>query len=196
LLERLEAGLLELEEEHPVELTLTGTDVVARRNINRMIQGFSGGLLLSALLIFGAIALEFRSLRLGLISILPNILPQVFVGALLVVLGRPLQMIGAVLFTLLLGLAVDDTIHFLARYRREREATDDVRQAVCRAGAAVGLAVVTSTVVLVAGYSILLASAVPTNRLFALLMSAGLGAALVGDLVILPALLVWLDRRR
>ena len=196
MIARIDDGLVAIEAEHPeLKLRLTGTDVVARRNINRMITDLARGLAVAAFLIFGIIALEFRSLRLGLLSLLPNVFPLAAVGALLVVLGYPLQIASAVLFTVLLGLAVDDTIHFLVRYRQERKEGEDVRLALRRTGIAVGTAVMTTTIVLVAGYSVVFTSSVPTNRLFATLISVGLAAALVGDLLILPALLAWFRRR-
>ncbi|MEM7306836.1 MAG: efflux RND transporter permease subunit [Planctomycetota bacterium] len=195
LIERIEAGLADIEERSPgVELSLTGTDVVARRNVNRMISDLARGLAVAALVIFGVIALEFRSLRLGLLSLLPNVFPLAVVGGLLVATGRPLQMVSAVLFTVLLGIAVDDTIHLLSRYRREVAEDGDVRAALRRTGASVGAAILTTTVVLVAGYSVVFLSSVPTNHLFAALICVGLCAAFVGDLLLLPALLAWWRR--
>jgi hypothetical protein len=197
LFARLEEGLAGVKARHPgLRLSMTGTDVVARRTVNRMILDLAGGLGMAAVLIFAVIALEFRSLRLGLLSLLPNVFPLAFVGAVLVALDRPLQVVSAVLFTVLLGLAVDDTIHMLARFRFERLAGADPRTAACRAGTAVGAAIVTTSIVLIVGYSVVFVSDVPTNRLFAALLCIGLGAALVGDLVLLPALLTWRGRGR
>jgi hypothetical protein len=188
----VESGLAAVRVRHPeLALSLTGTDVVARRTVNRMIRDLAGGLGVAALLIFGVIALEFRSLRMGLVSLVPNVFPLAFVGATLAVLGRPLQIVTAVLFTVLLGLAVDDTIHMLARFRFERERGADPRTAAARAGAAVGAAITATSLVLIAGYSVVFLSEVPTNRLFAALLSLGLVAAWIGDLVLLPALLAW-----
>ncbi len=196
LVEGLERDLAAVEERHPdVRVYLTGTDVVARRNVNRMIVDLARGLGIAALIIFGVIAVEFRSLRLGLISLLPNVFPLALVGALVVWIGRSLQMVTAVLFTVLLGLAVDDTIHFLSRYRLELAAGDGARAALRRAFLKVGSAVGVTTIVLVAGYSIVVFSQVPTNRLFALLISVGLLGALLGDLIFLPALLAWFRGR-
>jgi len=188
----IESGLERVRERHPdLELSLTGTDVVARRTVNRMILDLAGGLLIAALLIFGVISAEFRSLRMGLLSLLPNVFPLAFVGAALALVGMPMQVVTAVLFTVLLGIAVDDTIHMLARYRIERDRGADQRTAARRAGTTVGAAITATTLVLVAGYSVVLVSDVPTNRLFAVLLCIGLGAALIGDLVLLPALLAW-----
>jgi len=167
---------------------LTGTDPVAREHLNRMILDLARSLAFATVVIFGLIAMEFRSLRLGLISLLPNLFPLVFVAALLVLTGKTLQMSSAMLFSVLLGLAVDDTIHVLARYRRARAAgsPDPVRAAMAKAGRGI----VCTTWILGVGFGVIAWSAVPTTQLFAVLTVVGLMAALLGDLVLLPALLV------
>ena len=171
-----------------VDLHLTGTDFVARSQINRMIVDLATSLGLAVLVIFGVLALEFRSLGLGLLSLLPNLFPLAVVAAALVLAGQPLQMSSAVLFTILLGLAVDDTIHLLARYRREGGRAGG-QAAIVRASAAVGEAIGFTTLVLFAGFGVVVFSAIPTNQVFAVMTCLGLLAALVGDLVLLPALL-------
>ncbi len=191
----MELALERIESRFPAfELYLTGTDLIARTYINRMIGDLARSLGFAAVLIFCVIALEFRSIRLGLLSLLPNVFPLAVIGALLVVAGLPLQMGTAVLFTVLLGLAVDDTIHFLARHRREQRAgsAEPLRTAFF----SVGRAIVLTTVVLSVGVSVVLTSSVPTNRLFGALHLVGLAAALVGDLVLLPALLATFPGRR
>jgi predicted RND superfamily exporter protein len=189
LARRIEDGLDAIETRSSgVELTLTGTDVVARANINRMIDDLAKSLAFAAIVIFGVIAFEFRSLRLGLVSLVPNLFPLGLVGGALFLSGHPLQLASAVLFTVLLGLAVDDTIHFLARYRRE--GTGPPRERVERAFLAVGRAIVVTTIVLSVGFATVALSEIPTNRAFALLSCLGLSGALIGDLVFLPALIL------
>jgi len=189
-------GLAKLGQQHPgVGFQLTGTDVVARASVNGMISDLAVSLAFAALLIFGVISLEFRSLRLGLISLLPNLFPLALVGGVLYALGRPLQMSSAVLFTVLLGLAVDDTIHFLSRYRRELHSSPNVEHAVRSAFFSVGRAIVITTLVLMLGFGCLAFSAIPLNQLFAGLACLGLAGALLGDLLLLPALLVLFEKK-
>lgn len=197
LFERLQAGLLELQGRHPrLQLHLTGTDYVARTNVNGMIRDLATSLAFAALLIFAVIALEFRSLRLGLISLLPNLFPLALVGGALQLLGYPLQMSSAVLFTVLLGLAVDDTIHFLSRYRRDCAELGDVRAALKHAFYSVGRAIMITTAVLMLGFGTLAFSSIPLNQLFAGMACLGLAGALLGDLFFLPAMLFLFDRKR
>jgi predicted RND superfamily exporter protein len=195
--DQLTATLSGMSAQHPgFRFHLTGTDVVARRNVNTMITDLALGLLFATVVIVGVIALEFRSVRLGVASLLPNVFPLAVVGATLAVTGRTMQVISAVLFTILLGLAVDDTIHFMARWRRELEVDGDPRAAAIRASHVVGRAILSTTAVLGCGWGAVVFSSVPTNRLFAVLIVIGLGGALVGDLILLPAMLSLFKVRR
>lgn len=198
LFDQLSAELLQLESEHPgFKLTLTGTGYMARRNVTLMVQDFASGLFYAALIIFGVISIAFRSLRMGLISILPNAFPLFVSAAFLAVCGIELQVSSAIAFSVLLGLAVDDTIHLIARYKRERETCDDPTEAMVRAVLGVGRALAITTAILLAGFGVLAFSAIPTTRLFAGVCCIGMIAALVGDLLFLPAMIVaWTEKRR
>lgn len=194
---RVRSAFSEIEQAYPgVTLKLTGSVVVASQNIDRMIVDLTKSLALAAVVIFGAMSIAFRSLRLGLISIVPNLFPLALTAALLVTFGVRLQLASVIVFSICLGIAVDDTIHFINRYLRERGAGHDVREAIRRAFVAVGSALVTTTVVLLTGFGSVLISEIPTSRLFAWMTCAAVLAALVGDLVILPALLVLFEPKQ
>ena len=193
----IQAGLAELGERHPdVELYLSGTDFVARSNVNRMIVGLARSLGVAAVLILLVIALEYRSWFLGLVSLVPNLFPLVLVAGVLALAGVPLQMGSAVLFSVLLGLAVDDTIHFLSRLRRERRKGIEHLAALRSTFLTVGKAIAITTVILMAGFGVVVFSEVPTNRLFAVLLVTGLLGALLGDLILLPAMVAWWGKGR
>lgn len=196
MVDALRAELVAVEAAHPgVHLALTGTGVVADENLNRMIGDLARGLGLAAVVIFGVMTLALRSIRLGLVSVVPNVLPLAAVGASLVIAGVPLQMSSAIVFTICLGIAVDDTIHVLVRFQRERATGGgDPREAVRRTMRAVAPALVITTAVLVAGFGCLLVADIPTFRSFGALGVLGFLVAIVGDLVFLPALLVRTSR--
>ncbi|MDA7978812.1 MAG: efflux RND transporter permease subunit [Pirellulales bacterium] len=172
-----------------VTVRMTGTPILAARNINQMVVDLATSLTLAAIVIFGVITVAFRSLKLGLLSLVPNSFPLVLTAAMLVVFSQPLQLASVIVFTICLGLAVDDTIHYLNRFRRELSQSNDVPAALRRASHSVGAALVTSTLVLLAGFGSVIFSEIPTSRLFASLACTAMGAALLGDLVFLPALL-------
>ena len=93
-------------------------------------------------------------------------------------------------FTVCLGIAVDDTIHFLARYREKQSVGVDRRQAIRRSFIGVGTALIMTTMVLIIGFSTVLLSDSRDHRIFAIMGILTIGSALFADLVFLPAL--WL----
>jgi predicted RND superfamily exporter protein len=132
----------------------------------------------------------FRSLSTGLFATPPNLFP------ILVVLGfmgwteMPLNASTVMIATLALGIAVDDTIHFLQHYRSRLRAHGDIERSVRETFRTKGPAIVTTSVVISFGFGVLAVSAfVPTHD-FGLLIVAAMAAALVGDLLVLPALLL------
>jgi predicted RND superfamily exporter protein len=154
----------------------------------------------SILFAFAAIllimAFLFRSAAIPLLMLLPNLLPLLAGYAMLAVVGWKLSIVPAVVLALAVGIVVDDSIHMMVRMREELrrgvEATVAVRYAILHSGRAI----MTSTAVLVAGFAVNGFSRFPINQTFALIGSVVLIAALVSDLVLLPALLILWQRRR
>ncbi len=191
LYDELDRDLAALQRSDPdIRLYLTGTSVVGARTVHKMIQSLNQSLLGAAGAIFIAIGIGFRSLRLALISILPNLFPMVATASLLVWTGLPLQMTSVMVFSICLGIAVDDTIHFLNRFQRELAVDGDVRASIRRAFYAVGSAVITTTLVLITGFGSVLTSEMPSSRLFGWLACAAFTTAIFGDLILLPPLLL------
>ena len=187
----VERQLADVERRHPgFRLQLTGASVTVFRNIHMMIEDLWKSLATAAGLMFLMICLGLRSLRYALLSVIPNLFPLLCTGTFIVLSGRYLEASSVIVFSISLGIAVDDTIHFLVRFQRELEGGLDRRAAVRRTFQVVGLALVITTVALVAGHSIVRLSAFPAVRTFGLLAAITIASALVGDLVILPALLV------
>ena len=165
---------------------------IGQRNIRAMLVGTAIALLAISIVLIAAL----RSLRLGLVSLVPNFVPA---AAGFGVWGLAKGEVGlalSVVVAMTIGIVVDDTVHFLSKYRRARReegyAPDD---AVRYAFRTVGRAMVTTTVVLVAGFLVLLLSVfVPTAEV-GLLTALIIGFALIADCVLLPPLLMALDRR-
>lgn len=190
-MQRLDAKLAEISERHDgIALRLTGTPVVATRTVHTMLTDLGKSLSLASVIIFAVMSLAFRSLAYGLVSVIPNAFPLAVTSAFLVFTGRPLQLSSLIVFTVCLGIAVDDTIHVLTRYRRELERSPGAREAVRRSFVAVGRALAVTTLVFLAGFGTVLTSVIPLIQLYAWLSCLAIAAALVGDLVILPALMV------
>lgn len=186
----LETRLDVIRNEHPAAtIQLTGTTVLASRSVHRMISDLAISLSMASVVIFITLSFAFRSLRFGLISILPNIFPLALTAGLLAITGQPLQITSVIVFSICLGIAVDDTIHVLARYRREQRHGHEGDDAIGRTFTAVGSALLTTTIVLLCGFGTLAFSQVPAIRLFAILSCIAVTAALIGDLLLLSALL-------
>ena len=172
-----------------------GDGIVASAGIHRIIDD----LFASVGIAFGIIAVTLlvmlRSVRLAALSMVPNALPLVVTLATLGVIGADIQTGNVVSFAVALGLAVDDTIHFLARYREELSLGASTREAVRATFAGAGPALVYTTALLMAGFSVLAFSSLTPTWHFGVLAVSTLLAALLADLVVLPALLHLLDRR-
>ncbi|MGV3485770.1 MAG: efflux RND transporter permease subunit [Planctomycetaceae bacterium] len=189
--ERVTRSLDAIAARHPgVTLQLEGPAVFRWRNLYRIIVDLAKSLGTASLVIFAVLAVFYRSLRLGLIAIIPNLFPLTITGAAMWALGQPLELVGVLAFTVCLGIAVDDTIHFLSRYRDEVARQPDHKTAIEHAAIGVGAAMVMTTIVLLAGFCTVFMSDSRDHHIFALMGGSTIASAIVGDLIFLPALLV------
>lgn len=168
---------------------VTGSVALTALETGRIIRSLQISLLAAIVVIIGLIGVTFRRLWPAAISILPNIFPIVAGGAYLAARGGEINFAGAIAMTVAFGLAVDDTIHMLYRFRRELARTGAVEPALRRTMAKIGPVLVVSSLVLIAGIAVLFLSEMPMNRDYAQLTIIIFVAALLGDLVLLPALI-------
>ena len=139
--------------------------------------------------------LVLRDLRLGLIALVPNILPMVAAFALWGALVGNVSFAATIVATLTFGIVVDDTIHFLTRYKMLREDGHSPQVAAKTAVSTVGAALVVTSLALIAGFAAFGWSGFLVNQHFGLLSAFTIGFALLADILFLPPLLVWLDRK-
>ncbi|MBM1107649.1 MMPL family transporter [Aurantibacter crassamenti] len=172
-----------------VKFKLTGTGILLDKNAfyvkDSLIQGLLLGLLIVALLM----ALLFKNLKLLLISLLPNMLPLLFAAALLGFLGIPLEATISVVFAIVFGIAVDDTIHFLGRYKIGISKGLTKEEALKVTFLETGRALVITTLILFFGFLVLLISVHTPSFTIGLLISVTLLTALIIDLLLLPVLI-------
>ena len=122
--ERIQQGLTQIATEHPnFSLDLSGSAVWRWENLFQIVQDLTASLGTAMVIIFIVLAVVYRSLRMGLISILPNVFPLAVTGTFLALTGQALEMVSVCAFTVCLGIAVDDTIHFLTRFEEEARRT-------------------------------------------------------------------------
>ena len=122
--------------------------------------------------------------------------PLVVTGAYLALTGYNLEIVMVCNFTVCLGIAVDDTIHFLTRYQEEQRETASEDDAIRRAFIGVGTALIMTTTVLVIGFATVVFSESRDHKIFATMGALTIAAALFGDLIFLPALLAWLAPKK
>jgi hypothetical protein len=162
--------------------------------LSRSADGIAGGQMLAVSLaagsIFALILLGLRSLPFAVIAMIPNVLPVLFFFGLLGAGVAPLSLPTSLIGSVALGISIDDTVHYILRYRAERLAGAPPQEASRRASQSVGTAIVTTCAMLVVGYSIIAFSGFATLREFGLLSAGTMVLCLLTDLVLLPALLL------
>jgi len=163
---------------------------IGERNMASMLTTLPLALLLISILL----VVSLRSWRLGLISIIPNLVPALIGFGLWGLLVGEINLALSVVASMSLGIIVDDTVHFLSKYRHAREEGRDSEQAVRYAFHSVGRALCITTLVLVAGFAVLMFSGFRLNSDMGLLTSGIILIALLVDLLFLPACLLKLDK--
>lgn len=154
------------------------------------------GNIIALILISLVLMLALRNFKLGLLSIIPNVTP-VLVGFGIWALYKGQINTGMVIvFGMTLGIIVDDTVHFMSKFlRAKRELGYDSKQAVIYAFETVGKALVTTTIVLVAGFVVLSTSSFALNSYMARITVIIITSALIIDFILLPSLLILTDRK-
>ena len=170
-----------------IQVSLTGEGFVAAQALTTLIRDLFFSLVTASLVIFSLIALEFRSVRAGLIAALPNLTPLAITLGYMGFRGYDMNVGNVIVFTVCLGLADDNTIHFLYRFREELRRGHAVPDAIQRAFLGTGKAIVATSLLLLAGLGVLrLSNFVPTQR-FAELTCVTILGNLLGVLLLLPA---------
>ena len=188
--ERLENKLKKLKAKHPdYEFGLAGGAVGWGRYVHRMLNDLARSLAAAAIIILIMITIAYRSLRIGLIAMIPNLFPLLACAAVLAAFELPLSLEIVCAFTICLGIAADDAIHFLSRYQAERKNGLNIDQALECSFLRVGQVLIATTVVMLCGLGSVLFSSLPMYRAFTAVACATLSTALIADLIILPALL-------
>ncbi len=164
---------------------------ISERNIEGMLVGTTLALILISVSLLGAL----RSFRLGMISLVPNLVPPIMAFGIWFLLVGQVNMASSVVAATALGIIVDATVHFLSKYRRARvQRGDDSTAAVRYAFETVGTALWVTTAILVAGFAILMLSAFEINKSLGALTAITLACALAADFLLLPAILMLVDK--
>ncbi|HEU0015280.1 MAG TPA: efflux RND transporter permease subunit [Longimicrobium sp.] len=160
------------------------------RIVDYVVSGTVWGLAISTLIVFAMVGLLLRSWRLTLAAVPTNLFPVALVFGIMGWTGIPLDIATATIGAIVLGIAVDDTIHFLFRYRAERQAGTPRQEAVARTYRETGRAVVYASLVLAIGFAVLATSSSRSIAYFGIVSSLAILGAMLADLLLLPAILL------
>ena len=153
-----------------------------------LVRGQMLSFVISILIIGVILMIAFQSIRVGLIGLIPNMMPAIFVGGYMGWMGIPLDMMTATLLPMMLGLAVDDTIHFINHSKLEYDRTHDYHSAIRRTFRVVGIAIVTTSIITSAVFASFCTSLCTMCFNFGLMAIIGVMSALAADLLITPIL--------
>ncbi|MBL6989795.1 MAG: MMPL family transporter [Bacteriovoracaceae bacterium] len=169
---------------------ITGKVALTQRMVSHVISVFLKSFGLSLTVIVIILFLVFRSLKIGLLSIIPNIVPIALASGILTIWGVTIDFTIAIVSSVCLGIAVDDTIHFLTHYQRlEKEGVSE-RDSFLEIFQKTGPSLIITSFILMAGFGSFVFSNFLPNRNFGILCAIVLGLALLTDLILLPALVI------
>ena len=181
--------------EDKYSVTLTGKAFVFLKGTNYLINNLVISLSLAILLISLFMGWMFRSIRMIFISLIPNLLPLLVTAGLMGYLGIPIKPSTILVFSIAFGISVDDTIHFLAKYRQELISSNwKIRKSVYKALRETGVSMFYTSIVLFFGFLVFVVSSFGGTKALGGLVSVTLLFAMISNLLLLPALLLSLER--
>ena len=176
-------------------VVVTGSSRVFLEGTKFLVGNLVYSLLLVILLISIFMAWMFRSFRMVIVSLIPNLIPLLLTSAIMGYFSIPIKPSTILVFSIAFGISVDDTIHFLAKYRQELVASNwNIRQSVFNALKETGVSMIYTSVVLFFGFFVFVASDFGGTVALGLLVSITLFFAMLSNLLLLPALLLSLEK--
>lgn len=176
-------------------VTMTGKALVFQKGTKYLVKNLAISLSLAVILISLFMAYMFRSFRMIIVSLIPNLLPLVVTAGLMGYLGVPIKPSTILVFSIAFGISVDDTIHFLAKYRQELQANNwKIKKSVYAALRETGVSMFYTSIVLFFGFSVFIISSFGGTVALGALVSVTLLFAMLSNLLLLPSLLLSLER--
>jgi predicted RND superfamily exporter protein len=177
------------------DVTLTGTSIVFLEGTNYLVSDLFSSLLFGILIISLMMAVMFWSARMVFISFIPNIIPQIMTAGIMGFMNIPLKPSTILVFSIALGITVDNTIHYLAKYRQELKFHNwKIRQSALLAIRETGASMVYTSMVLLFGFGCFAASEFEGTRALGVLTAVTILVAMFTNLLVLPALLLSYQR--
>ena len=179
------------------DVVMTGSAMVTLQGTNYLIVNLSHSLLLAFIVIALLMAITFRRFKMVVISLIPNLIPLVFTAGVMGMCGIPLKMSTILVFSIALGISVDNTIHYLARYRLQMKINNyDIKKSVMAAIMETGPSMIYSASVLICGFLIFAFSSFGGTKIVGFLVPFTLLIALITNILVLPALVLTFNRKK
>lgn len=178
---------------HPENFSyhLTGNAIIAERNVQVMRGSLLEDIFSSFLMISLVMGLLFRNWRMLIVAIIPNVIPLIVTAGAMGFLGITLRASTSIVFLISFGIAVDDTIHFLSRFRIELQEGHDRETALRNSIAGTGKAMLITGLILLSGFMFLLSSDFGATFVVGLFTALTLAVAMASDMLLLPILIRW-----
>jgi uncharacterized protein len=177
-----------------VDAWVTGTGMVYAKGTKYLISNLFSSLIFAIIAISILMAMLFSSVRMVLISLIPNLIPLIFTASIMGFLGVPLKPSTILIFSIALGISVDDAIHYLARYRQDLKAGRSIGESAITAIHESGVSMMYTSIVLFCGFLMFTFSEFGGTKALGLLISITLLVAMLCNLVVLPCLLLSFDK--
>ena len=189
--EKIEHFIADNIDENVIKVKLTGTASIVDKNHYYLRSSLFSGLAVAFAAVSIIMALLFRSTTMVLISLIANIFPLLIAAAVMGFVGIPLKASTSIIFTVAFGIAVDDTIHFLSKFKLQLNKGNTIDEAIYVTYIETGKAICLTTICLLSGFLPLVTSDFAASFYIGLLVSITLIAALVADFFLLPVCLKW-----
>lgn len=170
------------------EITLTGTTILSADLTNKIVFSLAWSILIAVVAISIIMTLLFRNLYMVFISLIPNLIPLLAIAGVMGFFNVDIKPSTAVIFTIALGIAVDDSIHYLARFRIEHMRSGALFASLTKTTVQTGRAIIVTSLILIAGFGTLITSAFTSTAMMGILVCTTIAAALIADLFVLPSL--------
>ncbi len=177
-----------------VTVTQTGTGLILDKNSEFVRRSLLLGLGFAILIVSILMGFLFKKIKYLFIAIIPNVVPLVFAAALLGFGNIPLEAGTSIVFAIIFGIAVDDTIHFMSKYKLALEKSGDIEKAMFITFTETGKAIIYTSIILFFGFLVLLFSANKPSVIIGLLISVTLISAVIADLFLLPMIIRKFDK--
>jgi len=195
LMSSLKPQVYEIFPKDEYKVTLTGTSIVFLDGTDYLVKNLFISLAIAISVIAILMALLFNSARMVLISLIPNIIPLLFTAGLMGFLGIAIKPSTILVFSIAFGISVDDTIHFLSKYRQELKSRSwDIGTCIIRAVHETGVSMIYTSIILFFGFLVFTASNFGGTVALGMLVSVTLLVAMISNLVLLPSMLMSFQR--